>query len=354
VFEALRDLLFLLPPETSHSVALRALAVGERLGLSHRFVHGVYHPVTVMGLKFRNRIGLAAGLDKSARCIEGLLAMGFGFVEVGTVTPRPQPGNPRPRLFRLVDQRALINRMGFNNDGVVAVAERVARARQRLRSVASIIGINIGKNRDTAMQDATRDYVECLDVAYDVADYVTVNVSSPNTPGLRQLQQRQALLELLGALCVRRAELHTERGRYVPLAAKVAPDLSPDAIAALADVLLEVGVDACIATNTTTTRPLPANARHRDESGGLSGPPLHRLAIDCVGRLAARLDGRIPIIGVGGVDDVASGQRMLDAGAALVQVYTGFIYEGPELVRDLARALGGGAANAESVGLPAG
>jgi dihydroorotate dehydrogenase len=354
VYRALRNLLFLLPPEMSHTLALRALALGERLGVTQRLVHGVYQPVSVMGLKFRNRIGLAAGLDKSGRCIEGLLSMGFGFVEVGTVTPRPQPGNASPRLFRLVEHQALINRMGFNNDGIAAVVERVGQARQRLRSVASIIGINIGKNRDTVLADATHDYLECLTVAYDVADYVTVNVSSPNTPGLRNLQEGPALRELLTALCARRAELQAERGRYVPLAAKVAPDLAPDAIAELADVLLDVGIDACIATNTTTQRPLPDAARHRDEPGGLSGVPLHPLAVACVGQFAARLGGRIPIIGVGGIHDVDSGLRMLDAGATLVQVYTGFIYQGPRLVRDLARALGAGGNSPESVGLRAG
>jgi dihydroorotate dehydrogenase len=267
------------------------------------------------------------------------------------VTPRPQPGNPQPRLFRLVEQEALINRMGFNNDGVVAVADRIRRARQRLRSVAAVIGVNIGKNRDTPLADATRDYLECLTVAYDVADYVTVNVSSPNTPGLRELQEGHALLELLHALRERRDALHAERGQYVPLAAKVAPDLSADAVAALADVLLEVGVDGCIATNTTTARPLPPDTRYAGEAGGLSGPPLHPLATACVAQLAARLRGRIPIIGVGGIHDVESAQRMIDAGAALVQIYTGFIYQGPRLVRDVARALGAGGNSLESLGL---
>lgn len=351
MFRTLRDLLFLLPPEASHVAALQALAWGERVGVSQRLVHGIYHPIEVMGLKFRNRVGLAAGLDKNARCIEGMLAMGFGFVEVGTVTPRPQPGNPRPRLFRLVEQEALINRMGFNNDGVVAVVERIRLARQRLRSVAAIIGVNIGKNRDTPLADASSDYLECLSVAYDVADYVTVNVSSPNTPGLRELQEGRALLQLLRALRERRDALHAERGRYVPLVAKVAPDLSANAVAALADVLLEVGVDGCIATNTTTARPLPPNTHYAGEAGGLSGPPLHPLAIACVAQLAARLRGRLPIIGVGGIHDVDSAERMIDAGVALVQIYTGFIYHGPGLIRDVARALGAGGNSHESLGL---
>jgi dihydroorotate dehydrogenase len=340
VYTTLRNLLFLLPPEASHHAALTALRIGERVGVTQRLVHGVYQPVTVMGIKFRNRVGLAAGLDKDARCVEGLLAMGFGFVEVGTLTPRPQPGNPRPRLFRLTGAGALINRMGFNNGGVANAVERVRQARQRLPLTATVIGINIGKNKATPLERAADDYLECLDRVYDVADYVTVNISSPNTPGLRELQEGRALFELLTALKRRQAELHASRGRYVPLAAKIAPDLSADAVAALADVLLDVRMDACIATNTTTTRPLPADARHRDEAGGLSGPPLNALAVRCVELLASRLAGRIPIIGVGGIHDVASAQRMIDAGAILVQIYTGFIFHGPALVRDVVRALG--------------
>jgi dihydroorotate dehydrogenase len=332
--------MFLLPPETAHAVALTALDVAQRTGLSQRFVHGVYQPVTAMGLKFRNRVGLAAGLDKDARCVEGMLAMGFGFVEVGTVTPRPQPGNPRPRLFRLPSEGALINRMGFNNGGATAAAERVRLARQRLGPTSGLIGINIGKNKDTELARAADDYLAAFDVVYDAADYVTVNISSPNTAGLRELQESEALRALLTTLKRRQAELHAQRGRYVPLAAKIAPDLTPEAIAAVAAVLLDVGVDGCIATNTTISRPIPPTARHCDESGGLSGAPLNDLAVACVARLAQSLDGRIPIIGVGGIHDVASARRFIDAGATLVQIYTGFIYEGPELVRDLARALG--------------
>jgi len=340
VYQTLRKWMFLLPPETAHAVALTALDVAQRTGLSQRFVHGVYQPVTAMGLKFRNRVGLAAGLDKDARCVEGMLAMGFGFVEVGTVTPRPQPGNPRPRLFRLPSEGALINRMGFNNGGATAAAERVRLARQRLGPTSGLIGINIGKNKDTELARAADDYLAAFDVVYDAADYVTVNISSPNTAGLRELQESEALRALLTTLKRRQAELHAQRGRYVPLAAKIAPDLTPEAIAAVAAVLLDVGVDGCIATNTTISRPIPPTARHCDESGGLSGAPLNDLAVACVARLAQSLDGRIPIIGVGGIHDVASARRFIDAGATLVQIYTGFIYEGPELVRDLARALG--------------
>ena len=341
MYQTLRSWMFLLPPELSHTVALTALDMAQRVGISQHLLHGVYQPVTVMGLKFRNRVGLAAGLDKDARCVEGMLAMGFGFVEVGTVTPRPQPGNPRPRLFRVASERALINRMGFNNDGAAAAAERVRAARARLGPTAGLIGINIGKNKDTPLENAADDYLAAFECVYDVADYVTVNISSPNTAGLRALQEGDALRALLTTLKSRQAHLHLQRGRYVPLAAKIAPDLDDAAVAAIAAVLLECGMDGCIATNTTITRPIAPDAVHRDEAGGLSGAPLNDLAVACVARLAGALGGRIPIIGVGGIHDVASGRRFIAAGASLVQVYTGFIYEGPELVRDLARVLGG-------------
>jgi dihydroorotate dehydrogenase len=341
VYEFLRRLMFLLPPEASHEVALTALRIAERSGLSSRYIHGIYQPTTVMGLKFRNRVGLAAGLDKDARCVEGLLAMGFGFIEVGTVTPRPQPGNPRPRLFRLPSEHALINRMGFNNGGAAAAAERVRLARMRLGPAAGLIGVNIGKNKDTDLANAAADYLSALDVVYDVADYVTVNISSPNTAGLRDLQESAALRALLTTLKRRQSELHAERGRYVPLAAKVAPDLDDASTDAVAEVLMDVGIDGCIATNTTISRPIPEGVEHRDEAGGLSGSPMHLLAVNRVARLARTLDARIPIIGVGGIHDVASARRFVDAGASLVQLYTGFIYEGPALVRLVSRALGG-------------
>lgn len=341
MYDFLRRLMFLLPPEASHEVALTALRIAERSGLSSRYIHGIYQPTTVMGLKFRNRVGLAAGLDKDARCVEGLLAMGFGFIEVGTVTPRPQPGNPRPRLFRLPSEHALINRMGFNNGGAAAAAERVRLARMRLGPAAGLIGVNIGKNKDTDLANAAADYLSALDVVYDVADYVTVNISSPNTAGLRDLQESAALRALLTTLKRRQSELHAERGRYVPLAAKVAPDLDDASTDAVAEVLMDVGIDGCIATNTTISRPIPEGVEHRDEAGGLSGSPMHLLAVNRVARLARTLDARIPIIGVGGIHDVASARRFVDAGASLVQLYTGFIYEGPALVRLVSRALGG-------------
>ena len=336
-----RNLLFALPPETSHRVALSALAAAEWSGCTQRFVHGVYQPVRVMGLGFRNRVGLAAGLDKDARCVAGLMALGFGFVEVGTVTPLPQAGNPRPRLFRLREHDALLNRMGFNNAGMDAMARRLEAVRSRLPH-AAIVGVNIGKNRDTPLEHAVDDYLKCLQRLHPVADYLTVNVSSPNTPGLRSLQDARALRELLLRLKSREADLAVASGRRVPLVAKVAPDLGEQALLEVAEVLIDCAMDGVIATNTTVARPismaaLPAGT---GESGGLSGPPLYPLALRTVGVLAAHLRGRVPIIAAGGIHDLASARAMIDAGAILVQVYTGFIYEGPALVHRLACGLG--------------
>ncbi len=341
MYSTLRDLLFLLPPEMSHDVALTALRWGEQLGVTERFVHPVFQPAHVFGLRFRNRIGLAAGLDKDARCVAGLLAMGFGFVEVGTVTPRPQPGNPKPRLFRLRKDGALINRMGFNNAGATAMARRLELARSRLDHPGALIGVNIGKNKDTPNDRAVEDYAAALTELHAFADYVTVNISSPNTPGLRDLQEAGALLDLLTRLRSQRDAMARSSGRRVPLLAKLAPDLNEASIDALADVMLQAGIDGVVATNTTISRPPGIDAVLASEAGGLSGEPLEPRALAGVARLAQRLDGRLPIIGVGGIHNVAGARRMIDAGATLVQVYTAFIYQGPNLVRDIARSLGG-------------
>jgi dihydroorotate dehydrogenase len=341
MYDLARDALFLIPPEASHRVALSALAAAERVGLSQRLVDCVYQPVTTMGLKFRNRVGLAAGLDKNARCVAGLMALGFGSVEVGTVTPRPQPGNAAPRLFRLREQRALINRMGFNNDGAEAVYRRLVRVRDRL-PLAGIVGVNIGKNKDTPLEQAAEDYLACLARLHAVADYLTVNVSSPNTPGLRSLQGTTEMRDLLARIRAKAVDLDAAAARRVPVLVKLAPDLEADELAEIADVLCEVGVDGVIATNTTVSRPFQDLARvaHADETGGLSGVPLRPLALRAVSALAQALRDRLPIIGVGGVDDVESGAALVAAGATLVQVYTGFIYRGPALVHELACALG--------------
>jgi len=340
MYATLRDTLFLLPPEFSHEAALAGMRLGQRLGITERFVHPIYHPVTVMGVKFRNRVGLAAGLDKDARCIEGLFAMGFGFVEVGTVTPRAQPGNPKPRLFRLKAQEALINRMGFNSRGAVRMAERLAAVRGRLALPSAAIGVNIGKNKTTPIEAAADDYRAALEGLYPYADYFTINISSPNTPGLRDLQEARALASLLASIRLRRDELASALGRRVPLAAKLAPDLDPAGIREIARVLIDEGLDGVVATNTTVSRPIPVDTPHGSESGGLSGRPLAPLALRCVSTLAETLGGALPIIGVGGIQDVAGARAMIAAGASVVQIYTGFIYRGPGLIRDIARALG--------------
>ncbi len=333
MYRPLRRLLFLLGPETSHRVALRALALWGSLPWPGLRQARARH---VMGIEFPNCVGLAAGLDKDARAVAGLARLGFGHVEVGTVTPRAQPGNPPPRLFRLPGAEALINRLGFNNAGMHAMAERLRPLRASGRLGATRIGINIGKNRDTAFADAADDYLACMDTLYALADYLTVNLSSPNTPGLRQLQAVQALRGLLDALKERQALLAARHGRHVPIAIKIAPDLDAPALEALAGELVDFEVDGVVATNTTVTRPVVSGARHGREAGGLSGAPLKALARYTVTRLHELLDGRVPIIGVGGVMTPADARAMMQAGAALVQVYTGLVYRGPALVQSIA------------------
>ena len=333
MYGLLRRLLFLLGPETSHRAALAALEVWGALPGGGGYAG---RPRQVMGIEFGNCVGLAAGLDKDARAVAGLARLGFGHIEVGTVTPRPQPGNPPPRLFRLPMAEALINRMGFNNDGMAAMAGRLARLREGERLGTARLGINIGKNRDTELQDAHHDYLACMDTLYEHADYLTVNLSSPNTPGLRSLQGRDPLRRLLGTLKERQAFLAARHGRHVPIAVKIGPDLSPEGLEAVARELLEFTVEGVIATNTTVSRPVVRRMRHGGEAGGLSGAPLKALARGTVTMLDEILDGRLPIIGAGGVMTAADAEAMLRAGASLVQVYTGLIYRGPGLVRSLA------------------
>ena len=333
MYGPLRLLLFMLRPETSHRAALAALRLWG--ALPGRSGHGGA-PWRAMGIEFDNCVGLAAGLDKDARAVAGLAKLGFGHIEVGTVTPRPQPGNPPPRLFRLPMAEALINRMGFNNDGMDAVAARLSRLREGGRLGATRLGINVGKNRDTELEDAHLDYLACMDTLYEYADYLTVNLSSPNTPGLRSLQSTEPLRRLLGALKERQALLAARHGRHVPLAVKIGPDLSPAGIEAVAGELIDFEVEGVIATNTTVSRPAVRRMRHGGEAGGLSGGPLKARARATVAMLGELLDGRISVIGAGGVLSAADAEAMLRAGASLVQVYTGLIYRGPGLIRSIA------------------
>ena len=327
-----RPLLFKLDPEVAHDFSLAALAKIERTGLLPAQRHPAGKSIRIMGLDFPNVVGLAAGLDKNGDYIDALAALGFGHIEIGTVTPRQQPGNPKPRMFRLVEQAAIINRMGFNNDGVDRLIENVTRSRYR-----GILGINIGKNFDTPIERAADDYLICLRKVYVHASYVTVNISSPNTKNLRQLQQAGELDALLAALKAEQTILHKQHEKYVPLAIKIAPDLDEADIDMIAEQLLTHKIDGVIATNTTISRAGIAGSAHEKEAGGLSGKPLMQRSTEVIRRLAQQLTAKIPIIGVGGIDSLPSAQAKLDAGAALVQLYTGFIYRGPELIGEIVR-----------------
>lgn len=336
-YALLRPLLFALDAETAHALTLASLDVLATIGCS-ALAGGkrIACPRRAMGIEFPNPVGLAAGLDKNGEHIDGLAALGFGFLEIGTVTPRAQPGNPRPRLFRLPAARALINRMGFNNAGVAHLLERVRRARYR-----GVLGINIGKNYDTPLERAADDYRTCLRQVYPLASYVAVNISSPNTENLRQLQRAGELAPLLAALRQEQQRLADAHGRYVPLAVKIGPDLDEGQIAAVARLLCEHGIDAAIATNTTVTRDGVGGLTHANEPGGLSGAPLTPKSYETVRALARALDGALPIIGVGGIMSAADAIAIMDAGASLVQLYTGLIYRGPALVGEVAAALCG-------------
>ena len=342
MYSILRSLMFRLPAETSHDLALDMIGAAGRLGLARRLLRPVApQPVEVMGLKFANPVGLAAGLDKNAVAVDGLGAMGFGFIEVGTVTPRPQPGNPKPRMFRLPQAQAIINRMGFNNQGVDALLERLQGV-----DYDGVLGINIGKNAVTPVENAVDDYLTCLRKVYAYADYVTLNLSSPNTPGLRTLQYGDALKALLEPIKQAQLQLQQEHGRYVPLALKIAPDMNDEELRLVANTLLEQGMDAVIATNTTLSRDAVQGLEHADEAGGLSGAPLTERSTEVVRTLAEELAGRLPIIGVGGIFSGADAAAKIAAGASLVQLYSGFIYRGPELVRECVDAIAAAQTNA--------
>jgi len=328
--------LFAADPEQAHLLALQSLRLGHRLGATRWRCAVPGRPVHCMGLEFPNAVGVAAGLDKNAEYFEALGDLGFGFVEVGTVTPRPQPGNPRPRVFRLPEKQALINRLGFNNKGVDFLVQRVRNHRFK-----GILGINIGKNADTPMERAAEDYLHCLETVYPWADYITINISSPNTRDLRSLQAVSALGALLGQLEQRRVSLTREHGRRVPIAVKVAPDLQPADIADIARVVVRNRMDAVIATNTTIDREGVAGLPHADESGGLSGGPLRPKADRVLQAFRQQLPATVALVGVGGIVCGQDAVNKLELGANLVQFYTGMIYQGPGLVADCLQAING-------------
>lgn len=334
-YRLLRNLMFRLDPETSHHLGLNSLNALEMTGLLKRLMPSVPdRPVRVMGLDFANPVGLAAGLDKNADHLEALARLGFGFLEVGTVTPRPQPGNTRPRLFRLPEAEGIINRMGFNNKGVDHLVEQVASA-----DINSLVGINIGKNFDTPVENAVDDYLVCLNKVYRHADYVTINISSPNTPGLRNLQFGDALTDLLSQLKATQHNLADRYGRYVPMAVKVAPDLSESEVSALASIFTTQSVDAVIATNTTVSRAGVSDLPGGDEAGGLSGAPVFAKSTEIVRQFRQHLPSSMPIIAAGGIMSAEDAHAKRAAGADLVQIYSGLIYHGPALVKAIIESL---------------
>jgi len=333
LYSLLRPLIFRLDPETAHTLTLKSLDLAYKTGLLGKPVIDRPNPINVMGLEFPSVVGLAAGLDKNGDHIGALAALGFGSIEIGTVTPRPQPGNPKPRLFRLPEAEAIINRMGFNNFGVDHLVEQVKKSRFN-----GIIGINIGKNFDTAIENAVDDYLICLTKVYPYASYVTVNISSPNTANLRDLQSKDQLGGLLSVLKEAQSDLNQKHAKYVPLVLKIAPDMDEEALYAVADALLAHDVDGVIATNTTITRAGVEGIQHGEEQGGLSGAPLTEKSTAVVKTLYERLGEKIPIIAAGGILCADDAQAKLDAGAKLVQVYSGLIYRGPQLVRDISES----------------
>jgi len=336
MYSLARPLLFTLDAERAHGLALRAIDAAYQAGATSLLASRPRPlPTPAFGLQFPNPVGLAAGLDKNGEHVEALFALGFGFVEIGTVTPRPQVGNPRPRLFRLPAHQAIINRMGFNNLGVDALVRNVSHARRR----DGLLGINIGKNKDTPNESALDDYLFCLERVYPLADYITLNISSPNTAGLRELQEEQSLRQLVSGLREAQERLASQHGKRVPMLVKVAPDLSDRDIDAAARVLSDLSVDGVIATNTTTSRALVENDPRAKETGGLSGAPLMGQSTLVLRRLRARLPESIPLIGVGGISSGADAVAKMSAGASLVQVYSGLIYQGPALIGDCVEAI---------------
>ncbi|OAT34299.1 dihydroorotate dehydrogenase [Buttiauxella brennerae ATCC 51605] len=330
-----RKALFKLDPERAHEVTFQQLRRVSGTPLEWLVRQNVpSKPVTCMGLTFKNPLGLAAGLDKNGECIDALGAMGFGSIEIGTVTPRPQPGNDKPRIFRLVEAEGLINRMGFNNHGVDNLVENVKKSH-----FDGVLGINIGKNKDTPVEQGKDDYLICMDKIYPYAGYIAINISSPNTPGLRTLQYGEALDDLLAAIKNKQQALQELHHKYVPVAVKIAPDLSEEELIQVADSLVRHNIDGVIATNTTLDRSLVQGMKYCDEMGGLSGRPVQLKSTEIIRRLSQELNGRLPIIGVGGIDSVIAAREKMAAGASLVQIYSGFIFKGPPLIKEIISGL---------------
>ncbi|MFT6189973.1 MAG: dihydroorotate dehydrogenase [Oleispira sp.] len=329
-----RKVMFKMSGETSHELGLDMLGAAERLSLLSYIAPKIPDcPVEVMGITYPNPVGLAAGLDKNGDYIDAFARLGFGSIEIGTITPRPQPGNPKPRLFRLADKQAIINRMGFNNKGVDHLVEQVKKAKFK-----GVLGINIGKNFDTPVEKAVDDYLICLNKVYEYATYITVNISSPNTPGLRDLQFGDTLDELLAPIKARQLELAEEFG-YKPVLVKIAPDMDEENVRLVAETLIKNNIDGVIATNTTLSREGVEGHKFGAEAGGLSGAPLEDSATETVAALVAALDGKLPVIGVGGILEGAGAVEKIEAGAQLVQIYSGFIFRGPELIRESVDAI---------------
>ncbi len=337
-YSLLRPWLFCLDPEQAHNLTLGNLDRAERWGLLERLISKpAADPRTLCGVTFPNPVGLAAGLDKDGKHIDALAALGFGFLEIGTVTPRAQAGNPKPRMFRLSEAQAIINRMGFNNDGVDACVARVRRS--RFWQQGGVLGMNIGKNASTPIEDAASDYILAMEAVYEIAAYITVNISSPNTQNLRDLHGEDMLRALLSSLDDSRKRLSDRYGVRKPLFLKIAPDLETADIDLIADLSMEFGIDAIIATNTTIARDLVQGMQHSQEAGGLSGAPVRALSTQVIKTLKARLGNNLPIIGVGGILSGADAKEKIIAGASLVQIYSGLIYRGPDLVNECAKAL---------------
>jgi dihydroorotate dehydrogenase len=335
-YSFIKPLIFLLEAEQAHDLTLKCLKWSEHMGLLNLCsTPAPCLPRQVMGLSFPNPVGLAAGLDKNAAVIDGMAALGFGFIEVGTVTPRPQPGNPKPRLFRLEEAEGIINRFGFNNLGVDQLIDNVKSAKY-----TGILGINIGKNFDTPNELAIDDYLICMQKVYAYASYITINISSPNTKNLRALQEKEALSGLLSGLKREQAELTQKHGKYVPIALKIAPDLSQEQVIEIADLLMEHQIDGVIATNTTLSREAVKGMTNAEEAGGLSGAPVRQQSTIVIQQLSQQLQGTLPIIGVGGILSGEDAVEKIAAGASLVQVYSGLIYHGPKLVKEICKTLG--------------